>query len=186
MQPILYTQRLKLRPWQDSDAESLFEYAKDPDVGPIAGWPPHTSVENSLEVIRGVLSANETYAICFKNEDKPIGSIGLIYDGCVVKLAKIDDECELGFWIGKPFWGQGLIPEASREILRHAFEDLHMKKVWCGYYEGNEKSKHAQDKIGFVHNRTIEKMLVPLLNTWRKAHASVITLERWKSLSRER
>lgn len=59
----LRTERLILRPWEESDAESLYEYAKDPAVGPIAGWPPHISVENSLEIIRGVLSEKETYAV---------------------------------------------------------------------------------------------------------------------------
>ena len=48
------TERLILRKWKETDAESLFEYAKDPDVGPIAGWPPHNSVEESLDVIRNV------------------------------------------------------------------------------------------------------------------------------------
>lgn len=57
----LITERLILRPWKETDAESLYKYAKDPAVGPIAGWPVHTSVENSLEIIRNVLSADETY-----------------------------------------------------------------------------------------------------------------------------
>ena len=43
----LETTRLLLRPWKESDAESCYEYAKDPQVGPSAGWPVHTSVENS-------------------------------------------------------------------------------------------------------------------------------------------
>ena len=72
------TERLILRPWKDSDAESLYKYAKDPEVGPIAGWPIHTSVDNSLEIIRTVLSANETYAVCLKEDNVAIGSIGLI------------------------------------------------------------------------------------------------------------
>ena len=57
--PIIETARLILRPWKEDDAESLFRYAHDPEVGPIAGWPPHTSVENSLEIIRTVFSAPE-------------------------------------------------------------------------------------------------------------------------------
>lgn len=51
---ILHTERLLLRPWTEADAESLFEYAKDPDVGPIAGWPPHKSIEESRNVIKDV------------------------------------------------------------------------------------------------------------------------------------
>ena len=43
----LETQRLVLRPWEDEDAPALYKYAQDPRVGPIAGWPAHTSVEHS-------------------------------------------------------------------------------------------------------------------------------------------
>ena len=62
----LETERLILRPWCPSDAENLYEYAKDPEVGPIAGWPSHTGVENSREVIKEVLSADETYSCMLK------------------------------------------------------------------------------------------------------------------------
>ena len=51
---MIETDRLILRHWRDSDAETLFKLASDPDIGPVAGWPPHTSVENSLEIIRTV------------------------------------------------------------------------------------------------------------------------------------
>ena len=47
---ILITDRLILRPWTEKDAESLYKYAKDPDVGTPAGWPAHKSVEESLDV----------------------------------------------------------------------------------------------------------------------------------------
>lgn len=48
------TERLILRPWKETDAESLFKYAKDPDVGPIAGWPTHKSIDESRDVIKNV------------------------------------------------------------------------------------------------------------------------------------
>lgn len=63
---ILETERLILRPWEESDANDLFQYASNPEVGPIAGWPVHTSVENSKEIIKSVISAPETYAIVLK------------------------------------------------------------------------------------------------------------------------
>ena len=114
---IFETERLILRPWCESDAEDLYTYAGDPEVGPPAGWLPHTSVENSREIIRTVLSAPETYAVCLRENGNPIGSIGFHR----ADLAELDDEYELGSWIGKPYWGQGLIPEASREM--HLSED---------------------------------------------------------------
>lgn len=96
------TERLILRPWKDADAENLYKYAKDPAVGPIAGWPVHTSVENSLEIIRNVLSADETYAVCLKEDNCAIGSVGLIKPAQSHTKAA-DTEFEIGYWIGVPF-----------------------------------------------------------------------------------
>ena len=175
---ILQIKRLILRPWSENDAEELYKYASDPEVGPPAGWPPHTSAENSREIIRTVLSAPETYAVCLKENGKPIGSVGLHRND----LAEKDDEYEIGYWIGKPFWGQGLIPEASRELLRYAFEDLGMNRIWCGYYDGNEKSRRVQEKLGFVFHHTTEGLEVKLLNEIRTGHSSLMTKERWQKV----
>lgn len=76
------TTRLLLRPWCESDAESCYRYARDPFVGPAAGWPAHTSVENSREIIRTVLSEPDTFAVILKERpDEPVGSIGVVSDG---------------------------------------------------------------------------------------------------------
>ena len=177
---MLITDRLILRPWQEADAEDLYTYASDPEVGPPAGWPVHTSVENSREIIKNVLSKPETYAVCLK-DGKPIGSVGLHLNGST-DMTNRDDECELGYWIGKPFWGQGLIPEASRELLRYAFEELGMRAVWCGYYDGNEKSRKVQAKLGFVYRYTSHDLNVKLLNELRTGHTNLMTKERWQKV----
>ena len=175
---ILHTERLILRPWKESDAESLFEYAKDPDVGPSAGWPAHKNVEESLEVIKNVFSDPECYAICEKENDIAIGAIALKM-GENTDLTDRDDECELGYWIGKPFWGRGYVPEAAREIIRHGFENLGMTTIWCGYYDGNHKSKRVQEKVGFVYHHTCQEVPVPLLNEIRVGHTNYMTKEMW-------
>ena len=168
---ILQTKRLILRPWREEDGEELYRYASSPEVGPAAGWPAHTSVEESREIIRTVLSAPETYAVCLKEDGLPIGSVGFHRND----LAEEEDEYELGYWIGKPFWGQGLIPEAAREMLRHAFLDLGMRRIWCGYYEGNQKSRRVQDKLGFSYHHTTEGIELPLLGETRTGHAMLLT-----------
>lgn len=183
---MLETERLILRPWLSTDAENLYEYAKDQKVGPIAGWPVHTSVEHSLEVIKNVLAVPETYAVCLKEDNRAIGSIGLMI-GEKSNLEITDVEAEIGYWIGVPFWGQGLIPEAVRELMRYAFEDLHMKKLWCGYFDGNEKSKRVQEKCGFQYQFTHKDKEYPLMNDIRTEHISCITKEQWeRNLVRER
>lgn len=176
---MLETERLLLRPWEESDAEELYKYAKDPSVGPIAGWPAHTSVEESRKIIREVLSVSETYAIIWKETGLPIGAIG-IKTGDQTDLTDAEDECELGYWLGVPYWGQGIMPEAVKEVLRYGFEELGMKTIWCAYYDGNNKSKRVQEKCGFKYHHTTEGIEVTLLNEVRTGHVNCLTKEEWE------
>lgn len=174
---IIETERLILRKWQIQDAESLYIYAKDPDIGPIAGWPPHQSVEESRRVIENVLSGPECYAICEKGTNAVIGAVELFKDS---DMTGGDDECELGYWLGKPFWGRGYMPEAAAALIDRGFEELGMKAIWCGYFDGNEKSKRVQEKLGFIYHHTSSKVPVPLLHEIRTEHANLLTKEMWE------
>ena len=176
---MLETERLILRRWEKNDAESLYEYAKDPDVGPIAGWPAHRSIEESRDVIKNVFNGKEAYAICLKTDNRAIGAIELKLNGHT-DMTERDDECELGYWLGKPFWGQGIVPEAVKEMLRHAFEEIGMTTVWVGYYEGNAKSKRVQEKCGFRYRWKSEDVDVPLLHEKRTGHVSSMTRDQWQ------
>lgn len=175
---ILETKRLILRPWQESDAADLYEYAKDPRVGPIAGWPSHTSVEDSRNVIVSALSAPNTFAVVLKETNQPIGCIGLMV-GKQSNLGILDNEGEIGYWLGVPYWGQGLIPEATQEIIRYGFEDLQLTKLWCGYFEGNDKSRRVQEKCGFQYHHTNKDVEWKLLNTIVTEHVTCLPKENW-------
>jgi len=177
----LQTERLVLRPWRETDAESLYEYAKDPDVGPVAGWPPHKSVEESLNIIRTVFTGKECYAICKKDSDEAIGAVELKLKGHT-DMTDREDECELGYWLGKPFWGKGYMPEAAKEIIRHGFEELGMTTIWCGYYDGNNKSKRVQEKVGFRYHHTCNEVPVPLLQEVRIGHTNYMTKDIYYTL----
>ena len=182
---MLETQRLILRRWEESDAEDLYRYAGDPAVGPIAGWPPHRSVEESRAVIREVFSGAEAYAVCRREDGRAIGAIELKLNGHS-DLANRDDACELGYWLGRPYWGRGLIPEAARALLRRAFEELGMREVWCAYYEGNDRSKRVQEKLGFRYQWTSEGLDVPLLHETRTGHVNRMTREDWERDQKEK
>ena len=176
---VLMTQRLILRRWNQKDAEDLYRYACDPDVGPIAGWPPHKNPDESRAVIRDVLNGREAYAICLKEDGRAIGAIELKLNGHT-DLTDRDDECEMGYWLGKPFWGRGIVPEAVTEMLRRAFEDIGMQKVWVGYYEGNSKSKRVQEKCRFRFQRKSEGVDVPLMQEKRTGYVSSLTKDQWQ------
>ena len=173
------TQRLILRPWTENDAESLYNYAKDPAIGPIAGWPPHTSVENSREIIRNILSAPETYAVILKETNEPIGSVGIMFADGVHSAEIQDGDAEIGYWIGVPYWGQGLIPEAVQRLLKRCFVELDVKRVWCGHYDGNIKSRRVMEKCGFKFHHTEEGKTSPLGDI-RTEHFTLLPREDWK------
>ncbi len=89
------TQRLILRPWREDDAEALYKYASDPEVGPRAGWPPHKSVKKSREIIRTIFSGEGMWAVELKSTGEPIGCVGYLTSSAS-NLPIADDEAEVG------------------------------------------------------------------------------------------
>lgn len=152
----LTTERLILRPWQEADAAILYQYAKDPAIGPIAGWNPHQSEAESLEIIRTVFNVPETYAVCLRETDTPIGCIGL-QTGDAANMQLAAGEAELGYWLGVPHWGRGYTPEAAQALIHHAFTTLRLDALWCCCNDINTQSKRVMEKCGFVYVRTEER-----------------------------
>ena len=152
---IFTTERLILRPWEEGDAECLYHFAKNPKIGPIAGWPPHESVEYSLNIIKTVFAKRETYAINF--DGIPIGCVGLLIhpDG---NHYWGDGSAELGYWIAEEYWGQGLVVEASKAILKHAFDDLDISQIFASYRIENAQSKRVLEKLGFKYYTELENI----------------------------
>lgn len=181
MTTVIETARLILRPWCEDDVHALYKYASDPDIGPIAGWPTHTSIENSLEIIRTVFSAPETYAVVLKETNEPVGSCGIMFSNSLHSADMKQGEAEIGYWIGKPYWGRSLIPEAVMALLSRCFNELHLDSVWCGYYEGNSKSKRVCEKCGFNYHHTNYDIVSPLGDK-RTEHFYIMTKKDYDAL----
>lgn len=180
----LQTERLVLRPWRDSDAESLFAYASDPDIGPRAGWPAHRSVDESRQAIRDVLAVPETFAIVLRDAtvpDVPVGAIGLKI-GEASDLAIGSDQAELGYWIGKPLWGKGYMPEAVREVMRHGFCDLGLEAIWAGHSDDNDQSRRVQEKMGFNRQRSIKDRPRRQVGDYKTEDVNWLTRGEWEVL----
>ena len=90
-------------------------------------------------------------------------------------------EAEIGYWIGKPYWGQGFIPEAVKTLLSRCFDELKLDAVWCGYYEGNSKSKRVCEKSGFKFHHTNCDILSPLGDK-RTEHFYLMTKEDYHAI----
>lgn len=72
-----------------------------------------------------------------------------------------------------------MIPEAVRALQKHAFLDLGCSAMWCGYYDGNEKSKRCQEKCGFKYHHTEENKPCTLMGDVRTEHFTYLTKEQW-------
>lgn len=141
---VLETERLRLRPWREDDAAALYPLASDPEVGPAAGWAPHTSVADSLNVLRTILIKPDTWAVTLRGSDEPIGSVG-VFPG---HEPRQNGEYEIGYWIARPFWGRGYAPECVRALLSLYFA-FGAERLWCAHAEGNDKSRRVIEKCGF-------------------------------------
>ena len=171
----LETQRLILRPWLESDAPALFKYASDPLVGPQAGWPPHKSVEESLEIIRTVFSGEGMWAAELKETHEPIGCMGYLPASCS-NLAIADNECEVGYWIARPYWSQGLCTEAMQAVVDHCFNSKGFATLWGDYFPENPASGRVMQKCGFAD--TGRETLCPNLEVGSDRPVRIMCLQR--------
>ncbi|MBR4339776.1 MAG: GNAT family N-acetyltransferase [Bacteroidales bacterium] len=141
--------RILLRPWLESDAEALFKYASDPEVGPRAGWPPHQNVKESLEIIRTLFHNDTTWAIVLKETDEPVGAIGY-GPSCECNLPAREDEPLIGYWVGKPYWNQGICTEALQLMLDHISRSTGIPSLISGHFTDNPASGRVMEKCGFT------------------------------------
>ena len=140
--------RILLRPWRESDAETLYRYASDPEVGPRAGWPPHKSVEESLEIIRTLFHSDHMWAIELKETKKPIGCMGyFIYGESNIDIGEKD--AEVGYWVARPYWNRGICSEALRLLIDYCFHKKGFTTLWADYFPENPASGKVMEKCGF-------------------------------------
>lgn len=143
------TDRILLRPWRESDAGTLFKYASDPEVGPRAGWPPHKSVEESREIIRTVFTGEGMWAVIWKETGEAVGCVGYL-PASSSNLQIADNECEVGYWIARPYWGQGICTEALKLVIGHCFQEKGFTTLWGTYFPSNPASGRVMEKCGFA------------------------------------
>ena len=168
------TKRILLRPWRDDDAEALFKYASDPDVGPRAGWLPHKSVEESREVIKNFFSNEDTWAIELKETSEIIGCIGYLR-ASMSNLKIAETECEVGYWIAKPYWGKGICTEALRLVIDYCFNVKIFTTLWGDYFPENLASGKVMEKCGFKD--TGKEVLCPNLEVGANRPVKVMKLK---------
>ena len=151
------TPRLILRAFKQSDLYDFYEYASVEGVGEMAGWAHHESLEKTQEILDKFIQENNTFAIVLKENQKVIGSLGVEKYGREEALTEFYayKGRELGFVLGKAYWGKGIIAEALQAVIDYLFNDLGLDFLTCGYYDFNTQSKRVQEKCGFKPYRKL-------------------------------
>ena len=171
---VIKTDRLVLRAFNDNDLEDLYDYAKTPGLGEMAGWPHHRSIEASKEVLERFKKNKDVLAI--EKDGKVIGSIG---------LHPVDDEFykefedkkgkEIGFVLSEDFHRQKIMTEAVKALMKYAFEDLGLDYISAGYFRGNFKSRWFQQKLGFTYYGS--HVVKVAMGNFEPTHQTIFTKE---------
>lgn len=154
---VIETERLILRAFKQTDLEFFYEYASVEDVGEMAGWKHHESIDESRKIMDSFINNDKVFAICLKENNKVIGSIGIEKYGLEDALTEFKNYRgrELGYVLSKDYWGKGLMPEAVNAVIEYLFNELDYDFLLCGYYNFNERSKRVQTKCGFRPYRSL-------------------------------
>ncbi len=137
------TQRLTLRPAALADAARVSLLAGDFDVACMTGTIPHPySEQMAAEWIAGALEGEEGVVFMIERSERLIG--------CTGYRAMAADYAELGYWIGKPYWGQGYATELVRALIAHAFDKDGFDYLMAGHFTDNPASAAIIRKLGFV------------------------------------
>lgn len=139
----IQTKRLTLRPAALADAARISLLAGDFDVACMTGTIPHPySEQMAAEWLAGALQGEEGVVFMIERSDTLIGCTGYRAFG--------HDHGELGYWIGKPYWGQGYATEAVRALITHAFDADGFDYLMAGHFTDNPASERVIRKLGFV------------------------------------
>lgn len=178
---VLKTDRLILRPWRLEDLDDFYEYAKVDGVGQMAGWLPHEDKETSLRILTSFIEGKKTFAL--ERNGKVIGSLG-IEKYKEAHAPEFDAlQCrEIGYVLSKAYWGQGLMPEAVKEVIRYLFEEEHLDVIFCGFFKHNAQSARVQEKCGFRFYKDV--VHETRFGTLEDTSMNILTRNDWENFSR--
>lgn len=144
----IHTERLILRRTRNTDAQTMAKHINDPEILRMTASLPMPFFSLSAEFWLMRASADWrrgrsfAYAITYE-DDSMMG---------VVDLFKNDqDDWEIGYWIGKDFWGKGYMPEAAKGLLAEGFRTFDAPYIDAGYFADNPASGRVLEKLGFIN-----------------------------------
>lgn len=151
---VIQTARLLLRPMTEADAPAVYAYAKNPAVGPSAGWKPHQSLLETKSLMQTVfLGRRMVWGIVLRENNRLVGSIGLTPD----PARKNGRVHMLGYSLAAECWGRGYMTEAARAVLSHGFGTLSLELISAACFPNNVRSRRVLEHCGFVYEGQLRR-----------------------------
>ena len=149
-----------LRPWQLSDIDSLAKYANNPNIAQFLtnGFPHPYTLENAKCFIKMVSQHNPTQIFAIDVNGEAVGSIGLHPQSDIM-----EKNIELGYFLGEPFWGNGIITESVKQMVVYGFQNFDIVRIYARPYGNNLASQRVLEKVGFKLEARIEKNIYIIL-----------------------
>ncbi len=167
--PPLQTDRLMLRLFEESDIPELVQLAGDRDIAATTLRLPHPYSEaharNWVEETNRRFRENESLelAVTRKSDGLLLGAAGLVFNHEF-------DNAELGYCIGKPFWGNGYAGEAAQALVLHGFDQLNLYRIHAHHFAGNKASGKVLENCGMVR----EGVLIQHIKKWGRYHDIIL------------
>ncbi|MFQ6030023.1 MAG: GNAT family N-acetyltransferase [Dehalococcoidia bacterium] len=152
---LIETERLTLRPLSLADAPAMQSLASDREVASGTMSMPHPYPAGEAERWIGMMLEREraAFAITLRSTDTFMGAIGLVHHPEQLYA-------EMGYWLGKSYWNQGYATEAVAAVLKYAFEELKLNRVYAGHFKRNPASGRVLEKIGMTYEGCLRQHVV--------------------------
>jgi RimJ/RimL family protein N-acetyltransferase len=158
MFPRLATPRLVLDAFTPADVPALAELGSHPEIFATTLRVPHpytlADAERFIATHLPSFLDGTSAVFAVRHEGRLVGVVGL-------EVARAHDRAELGYWVGRPYWGRGFATEAARAAVAFAFIQFQLEKVTANHFVGNDASGRVLAKLGFVreglHARHLKK-----------------------------
>lgn len=151
----LETKRLKLRKFTVLDAENMYKnWASDNEVTKFLTWSAHTNAEVTRDLLSNWVKNYEkkdyyNWVIEIKKTCEIVGNIS------VVSIKENTESADLGYCMGTKWWGNGIMPEAGKAVIKFLFEQVGFHRIAAAHAENNQKSGRVMQKIGMTYEGTL-------------------------------
>ena len=146
-----------LRPWKKSDMKFLLKYADNPRIAMnLTDMFPHPYTKQAgKRFLKMACSTDPVRIFAIEINGEAVGSIGITLGFDIRR-----NNAEIGYWLAEPFWGNGIMTEAVKQMVEYSFKTFNIIRIFASTFGCNIGSQRVLEKAGFKFEARFEKVYV--------------------------